>query len=41
MEILPPDVAERVNRKLEEDPNTSHDFVTLVGLVSYYGDSEE
>jgi len=41
MEILPPDVAERVNRKLEEDPNTSHDFVTLVGLVSYYGDQEE
>ncbi|XP_023349377.1 paladin [Eurytemora carolleeae] len=38
MEILPPDIAERVNRKLDEDPNTSHDFVTLVGLVSYYGD---
>lgn len=41
MEILPPDVAERVNRKLEEDSTTSHDFVTLVGLVSYYGDAEE
>jgi hypothetical protein len=27
----------RVNKKLDEDPNTSHDFVTLVGLVSYYG----
>jgi hypothetical protein len=27
----------RVNKKLDEDPSTSHDFVTLVGLVSYYG----
>ena len=36
MEILPPDIADRVNRKMEEDPG-SHDFLSLVGLVSYYG----
>jgi len=40
LDILPPDIAERVNRKMEEDPNGSHDFITLVGLVSYYGDEE-
>ena len=38
MEILPPDIAERVNKKLEEDPSGGHDFLSLVGLVSYYGD---
>merc|ERR1712130_577042 len=37
MEILPPDIAERVNKKMEEDPSSSHDFLSLVGLVSYYG----
>jgi hypothetical protein len=37
MEILPPDIAERVNKKMEEDPNSSHDFLSLVGLVSHYG----
>merc|ERR1712012_1297078 len=36
MEILPPDIAERVNKKMEEDPSSSHDFLSLVGLVSYY-----
>ena len=34
-EILPPDVADMVNKKLESDQNTSHDFLTVVGLVSY------
>jgi len=37
MEILPPDIADRVNKKMEEDPSSSHDFLSLVGLVSYYG----
>jgi len=37
MDILPPDIAERVNKKMEEDPNSTHDFLSLVGLVSYYG----
>ena len=35
-EILPQDIAEKVNKKLEEDPNTSHDFISLVGMVSYF-----
>merc|ERR1712203_947038 len=37
MEILPPEIAERVNKKMEEDPNSTHDFLSLVGLVSHYG----
>merc|ERR1712183_901236 len=41
MEILPPDIAERVNKKMEEDPSSSHDFLSLVGMVSYYGSGEE
>jgi len=41
MEILPPHIAERVNKKMEEDPSGSHDFLSLVGLVSYYGAGEE
>ena len=41
MEILPPHIAERVNKKMEEDPSSSHDFLSLVGLVSYYGAGEE
>merc|ERR1711937_903342 len=35
MDILPPHIAERVNKKMEEDPGQTHDFLTLVGLVSY------
>ena len=31
----------RVNKKMEEDPNCTHDFLTLVGLVSYYGSGED
>jgi hypothetical protein len=41
MEILPPDIADRVNKKMEEDPSSSHDFLSLVGLVSYYGAGED
>jgi len=40
LDILPPDIADRVNKKMEEDPNGSHDFLTLVGLVSYYGSDD-
>ena len=36
MDILPPDMAEKVAKKIEEDPHASHDFLTIVGLVSYY-----
>merc|ERR1712141_568427 len=32
MDILPPEIAERVNKKMEEDPNSTHDFLSLVGL---------
>jgi len=41
LDILPPDIADRVNKKMEEDPNGSHDFLTLVGLVSYYGSEDD
>jgi len=40
MDILPPHIAERVNKKMEEDPGSTHDFLTLVGLVSYYGSED-
>ena len=36
MEILPPEVAARVTRKLDDDPNITHDFLTIIGLVSYF-----
>jgi hypothetical protein len=36
LEILPPDIAANVNKKLEEGTG-AHDFLTVVGLVSYYG----
>ena len=41
LDILPPNIADRVNKKMEEDPNGSHDFLTLVGLVSYYGSEDD
>jgi len=41
LDILPPDIADRVNKKMEEDPAGSHDFLTLVGLVSYYGADDD
>jgi len=41
LDILPPKIADRVNQKMEEDPNSTHDFLTLVGLVSYYGAGED
>ena len=36
LEILPSDIAEKITRKLEEEPTTSHDFVTMIGLVAYF-----
>ena len=36
MEILPADLAEKVNKKLDGDPSTSHDFVTIIGMVAHY-----
>merc|ERR1711971_534661 len=36
-EILPPEVSAVINKKMEEDPsNSSHDFLTLVGMLSYF-----
>jgi len=40
LEILPPDIATNVQKKLDEQ-SASPDFVTLVGLVSYYGQEQE
>jgi len=40
MDILPTEIADRVNKKMEEDPSSTHDFLTLVGLVSYYGSED-
>lgn len=37
MEILPPNIAANVNKKLDEQQLSASDFVTLIGLVSYYG----
>ena len=36
MEILPVDVAAIVTKKLDEDPNITSDFLTIIGLVSYF-----
>ena len=36
LEILPSDIGEKIARKLEEQPSTSHDFVTIIGLVAHY-----
>jgi len=36
-EIIPPEINEMINKKLEEDPSvSSHDFLTLVGMLSYF-----
>ena len=39
MEILPEDIAKFVEKKLEEQ-NVSPEFLTLIGMVTYYGDAE-
>ena len=36
MEILPEDLFIKINKKIDEDPKGSHDFLTIIGMVSYY-----
>ena len=36
MDILPHDIAAKVTKKLEDDPHITHDFLSIVGLVSYF-----
>ena len=36
MEILPEDITDKINKKLEADPNRSHDFMSIIGMVSYF-----
>eukprot|EP00092_Neocalanus_flemingeri_P002085 GFUD01002224.1.p1 GENE.GFUD01002224.1~~GFUD01002224.1.p1 ORF type:complete len:538 (+),score=154.55 GFUD01002224.1:88-1701(+) len=40
MEILPGDIAQTVQKKLEEQ-SVSPEFLTLVGMISYYGEGQE
>merc|ERR1711976_543638 len=40
MEILPPHIAERDNKKMEEDTKRRNVFLSLVGLVSHYGSGD-
>ena len=40
LEILPEGISKRVEKKLEEK-SVSPDFLTLVGIVSYYGNDQE
>jgi len=36
MEILPPDLADKINKKISETPDVRPDFVSVIGLVSYF-----
>eukprot|EP00091_Calanus_sinicus_P001019 TRINITY_DN1097_c0_g1_i11.p2 TRINITY_DN1097_c0_g1~~TRINITY_DN1097_c0_g1_i11.p2 ORF type:complete len:157 (-),score=64.72 TRINITY_DN1097_c0_g1_i11:70-540(-) len=36
MDILPQELADKITKKIDEDPNCSHDFLTIVGMVSYF-----
>ena len=36
MEILPSDIGQEIQKKLDEH-SSSPDFLTLIGLVSYHG----
>eukprot|EP00092_Neocalanus_flemingeri_P058667 GFUD01069961.1.p1 GENE.GFUD01069961.1~~GFUD01069961.1.p1 ORF type:complete len:184 (-),score=56.63 GFUD01069961.1:10-525(-) len=36
MEILPHDIGAKVTKKLEDEPHITHDFLSIVGLVSYF-----
>merc|ERR1712179_147959 len=36
MEILPEELFRKVNEKIDEDPKGSHDFLTIIGLISCY-----
>jgi hypothetical protein len=37
---LPEDIAKNVHKKLEEQ-NASPEFLTLLGIFTYYGEGEE
>ena len=37
MEILPENLSKKIQSKLEEQ-NISPEFLTLVGMISYYGE---
>jgi hypothetical protein len=39
MEILPEDLAKNVQKKLEEQ-NVSPEFLTLLGIITYFGEGE-
>ena len=39
MEILPEDIAKNVQKKLEEQ-NVSPEFLTLLGIITYFGEGE-
>ena len=34
MEILPQNISEKIGKKIDEDKNISHDFLTIVGMIS-------
>ena len=36
MEILPEEIAAKVNRKLDADPSRSHDFKSIIGMLAYF-----
>merc|ERR1712183_552346 len=36
MEILPPEMAENINKKIGEHPDIRPDFMSIIGMVSYY-----
>jgi len=36
MEILPPEIADKINKKVGENPDMRPDFVSIIGMVSYY-----
>ena len=36
MEILPHELSRKVNEKINEDPKGCHDFLTIIGMISYY-----
>jgi hypothetical protein len=35
MEILPPELSEKINKKITETPDMRPDFVSVIGMVSY------
>ena len=35
MEILPPELSEKINKKISETPDMRPDFLSIIGMVSY------